>query len=132
MQMKEKAAAPGSSQSDGVIVPQRERQKDTRSTAKRQRRSGAIAWVADPNGERPVHLAGRELWALRCLIAAGEDGITSISNPAPRLAAYIHKLRGHGISIETTHEPHGGEFSGLHGRYFLRSKVRLEETHEAR
>jgi len=74
-----------------------------------------------------LHLKGRDAWALLQLAIAGERGCTPIDNPAPRWSAYIHNLRGMGIEIETVHEPRGGAFRGTHGRYVLRSKIRIME-----
>lgn len=69
---------------------------------------------------------GREAWALRELINAGERGCTPIDNPAPRWSHYVWLLRDTFV-IETIHEGHGGLFSGHHGRYILRSKVSILE-----
>jgi hypothetical protein len=67
----------------------------------------------------------REVWALDCLLAAGETGCTPLSDPGPRWSGYVHKLRhNHSLNIETITEPHGGEFAGHHARYVLRSDVR--------
>ena len=74
---------------------------------------------------------GRSAWALNELIKAGIAGITSLENPAPRLAAYIAKLRKGGVNIETIHEAHGGAFAGRHARYVLRSPITVIETVEA-
>lgn len=68
--------------------------------------------------------AGRELWALERLMAAGDEGCTPIDQPAPRWSAYVHRLRGLGLAIETIREKHGGEFAGCHARYVLRSIVK--------
>jgi hypothetical protein len=70
-----------------------------------------------------VCVSGRELWALTCLLRAGEAGCTPVDNPAPRWSAYVHDLRGMGIEIETISEPNGGDFAGHHARYVLRSRV---------
>lgn len=72
-----------------------------------------------------IHLSGREAWALYALMRAGEKGITPIERPAPRWSHYIMLLRRRGLVIETVNERHGGPFTGRHGRYVLRSKVRL-------
>ena len=74
-----------------------------------------------------VTVIGRDLWALRQLLDAGEDGCTPITRPAPRWSHYVWKLRGLGISVETIHEPHGGSYPGTHARYVLRSRVRFAE-----
>lgn len=76
-----------------------------------------------------VTVVGRDAWALEQLIAAGETGCTPLHNPAPRWSHYIFKLRQAGIVVETIHEEHGGPYSGTHGRYVLRSDVKvLRET----
>ena len=75
------------------------------------------------HNDREITLKGREAWAIHALIQSGQRGITSVSNPAPRLAHYIFKLRGSGFDIITIDEPHGGAFAGSHARYVLRSPV---------
>jgi len=85
----------------------------------------------DAEDETGVLVCGRDLWALRSLIEAGETGCTPITRPAPRWSHYIWKLRGVGIVIETIHEPHGGSYPGTHARYVLRSKVRLASDRRA-
>lgn len=70
-----------------------------------------------------IVVKGRDGWALEELRKAGLNGITSYTNPAPRLSAYVHNLRALGVEIETITEPHGGDFAGHHGRYVLRSGV---------
>ena len=74
-----------------------------------------------------ITVRGREAWALVQLHIAGEDGCTPIANPAPRWSAYVHDLRARGMDIETVHERHGGAFPGNHGRYVLRSRIRILE-----
>ena len=81
------------------------------------------------DGEKSVH--GRDAWALAELIKAGAVGVTPITHPGPRWAAYIAKLRKQGLAIETLHETHGGAFAGRHARYVLRSPVELVEIREA-
>lgn len=71
----------------------------------------------------PITLSGRDAWALRQLIAAGDVGCTPIHQPAPRWSAYVFNLRAMGIDVETIHEMHGGPFPGTHARYVLRSEV---------
>jgi hypothetical protein len=83
------------------------------------------------NGPHRMTFEGREAWALGQLITAGEHGVTPIHRPAPRWSHYIHMLRKAGLDIETIHEPHGGPFSGHHGRYVLRSKVKMLHEVEA-
>jgi hypothetical protein len=77
------------------------------------------------NGPHRMTFEGREAWALGQMIAAGDRGVTPIHRPAPRWSHYIHMLRKAGLDIETIHEPHGGPFSGHHGRYVLRTPVKL-------
>lgn len=86
-----------------------------------ERRSYA---VTNP-GQEPfnITLRGRNLWTMLQLIKAGSMGCTPIDNPAPRLSAYVHRLREMGVAIETLIEKHGGPFAGWHGRYVLLSKV---------
>ena len=66
---------------------------------------------------------GRCAWALRALIDAGPRGITSLTNPAPRLSHYVFKLRRGGIPVQTVDERHVGPYSGVHGRYLLDADV---------
>ena len=71
-----------------------------------------------------VSLKGRLRWALEHLMEAGTAGCTPIDEPAPRWAAYVHRLRQLGIAIETVTESHDGPFPGTHARYCLRCNVR--------
>lgn len=90
----------------------------------RAKRSG-LYHVTPEGGETfTIEAKGREAWALDRLRWAGPKGVTPIEQPAPRWSAYVHTLRERGVPIETIYEPHGGEFSGLHGRYVLRADVR--------
>lgn len=72
-----------------------------------------------------VTIVGRDAWALRHLIAAGERGCTPIDQPGPRWSHYTWKLRQAGLLIETIHEAHSGPFPGTHARYILRSNVNV-------
>jgi len=72
---------------------------------------------------RVVNIRGREAWALRMLVAAGDRGCTPIEHPGPRWSGYVHDLRKLGLSIETVREAHGGPFPGAHARYVLRGSV---------
>ena len=54
---------------------------------------------------------------------AGTEGITSLNNPALRLAAYIKSLRKMGFIIDTEREKHEGDYPGVHARYRLVSAV---------
>tara|TARA_R100000935_G_scaffold55957_1_gene86608 strand:- start:1427 stop:1732 length:306 start_codon:yes stop_codon:yes gene_type:complete len=80
--------------------------------------------IINPNGATAhIVVKGRDKWALGNLMNAGTTGCTPIDNPAPRWSAYVFNLREMGVQIDTIHEPHGGDFSGLHGRYVLRSRI---------
>jgi hypothetical protein len=70
-----------------------------------------------------VEANGRDAWALEKLSEAGSKGCTPIEQPASGCSACVFNLRGLGVPIETLHELHGGEFSGMHGRYVLRALV---------
>jgi hypothetical protein len=70
-----------------------------------------------------LELDGRPGWALDEMINARAEGITAINYPGMRLADAVFKLRQAGLTIETIHEPHGGEFKGRHARYILKSRV---------
>lgn len=78
----------------------------------------------EPDGAT-VRLIGRDAWALKCLISAGERGCTPIDHPGPRWSAYVHKLRKFGFTVETINESHEGAFAGTHARYVLRNKVTI-------
>lgn len=78
------------------------------------------------NGAKIIRISGRLLWALKKLMAAGTTGLTPVDMPAPRWSAYVHLLRELGVEIETIRERHEGEFPGNHGRYVLRSSVRID------
>jgi hypothetical protein len=81
---------------------------------------------------RTIVPPGRVGWALGELIAAGGTGITSMENPAPRLAAYIHKAKHvFGISIESLTETHDGPYPGKHARYRLLSRVEFADPADA-
>lgn len=84
----------------------------------------AAFYLHFPDGTKTPHLiGGRTHWALERLMRAGQQGITSMDNPAPRLAAYVFELRELGFNIETITEPHHGDYPGHHARYVLRSTV---------
>ena len=93
---------------------------------KKSHKPGAVYCVTPDDGREPftIQAKGRDAWALDRLREAGQKGCTPIDQPAPRWSAYIHKLRGLRVPIETVTEAHGGEFSGKHGRYVLRALVR--------
>lgn len=90
----------------------------------------AVYTVQDSDKEtREIILMGRDRWALEMLILAGPRGLTAIEMNGPRLHAYVFDLRHeHGLTIIREDEPHGGDFPGRHGRYFLRSKVARKAT----
>jgi predicted methyltransferase len=90
-----------------------------------------IARIGD-DPEAPVKtFLGREAWALAELVAAGTEGLTTLQRPAPRWSDYIAKLRKRGVGIITEHEPHGGAYSGHHGRYRLTVPVAVIESFSA-
>jgi hypothetical protein len=74
---------------------------------------------------------GRDAWALNELLQAGDRGITTFQNPAPRLSHYLHKIRRQGVVIDTIFEAHAGAYKGRHGRYVLRSTILVLERKEA-
>ena len=94
-------------------------------TAPRITRNSARVTFEGATGPETVTLTGRELWALRMLMAAGARGVMPIERPAPRWSHYVHQLRALGLDIETIREEHGGDFPGHHGRYVLRSPVAI-------
>jgi hypothetical protein len=102
---------------------------DTQTIAQRKlaRHNGGTSYsVRTTDGGAFVILAsGRVQWALNQLRKAGATGCTPVTNPAPRMAAYVHTLRGMGVEIETITETHEGDFPGHHARYVLRSDVSL-------
>lgn len=89
---------------------------------------GPCPFTVRTEGAEPIRIIvkGRDRWALEALMQAGPDGVTPITNPAPRWAAYVHNLRCAGVFIETVTEPHDGAFSGHHARYVLRATVKRE------
>jgi hypothetical protein len=72
-------------------------------------------------------VAGRDAWLLKKLVDRGERGVTAFDEVGPRLSHYAFKLRRAGLTIDTIDERHGGAFAGTHGRYVLRSRVRIVE-----
>jgi hypothetical protein len=80
--------------------------------------------VLEGKDVRTITPRGRDAWALVELITAGAKGCTPITHVGPRWSHYIWKLRTvYGLAIESVEEQHGGEFSGRHVRYVLRSSV---------
>lgn len=86
--------------------------------------------VADET-DRRWSFTGRDAWALRALLGAGERGCTAIDHVGPRWSAYVHKLRRAGLDIETVCEMHGGPFPGNHARYVLKTPLRIVEREAA-
>lgn len=79
-------------------------------------------------GDQPdlVTLTGRQAWCVDRLVTAGESGITSIESPGARVAHFVFLLRKEqGLSIETEREQHTGPYPGGHGRYRLRTPVKI-------
>lgn len=86
--------------------------------------------LSGPSGAEggTITLTGRVAWAAAQLIAAGAEGCTPITRPAPRWSDYIHKLRAAGVAVETVHESHQGAYAGHHGRYILRAVLVVVEV----
>jgi hypothetical protein len=78
-----------------------------------------------------LRLRGREAWTLSCLLETGATGVIPLERPAPRWSAYVHSLRKRGLVIDTIDEPHTGPYSGTHGRYILRTPLRVLKTTSA-
>jgi len=79
---------------------------------------------------RSFYLTGRIGQTLFWLHGAGQEGITSLENPAYRLAAYVHSLREMGFAITTEREPHSGDYPGHHARYRLQCTVIVDSQME--
>ena len=75
-----------------------------------------------------LNLRGRLAWTLLELVKAGDNGITPLHNPAPRVSHYVMTLRRKGVAIDTDMQPHGGAFPGEHGVYRLKSAVTIEQV----
>lgn len=91
----------------------------------RPRHRPGTLYNVTPSAGEPfwVQIGGRDKWALDRLRAAGGNGCTPISEPAPRWSAYVFNLRALGLEIESITEPHRGDYPGHHARYVLRSTV---------
>lgn len=101
-------------------------------TQDKPKRWGRAIYTVNDGEPREIVLMGRDRWALEMLMLAGPRGITAIEMNGPRLHAYIFDLRHeHGLSILREDEPHGGDFPGHHGRYFLKSNVARKLQPEA-
>lgn len=72
-----------------------------------------------------LRVKGREAWTLSCLLETGQRGVIPLERPAPRWSAYVHSLRKRGLVIDTIDEHHAGPFPGAHGRYVLRTPLRV-------
>ena len=81
-------------------------------------------------GNTPItlNLKGRLAWTMLELVRAGDDGITPLLNPAPRVSHYVMTLRRKGVATDTEMQPHGGAFPGEHGVYRLVSEVTIEQV----
>ena len=99
----------------------------TDTPAPRSAQDSRPALIASIGGGPPRKFTGRPAWALEQLVRAGRAGLTTLERPAPRWSDYIFKLRRGGVPIVTEHEPHGGPFSGSHGRYRLTVPVEILE-----
>ena len=75
-----------------------------------------------------LHLKGREAWTLSSLMETGLTGVIPLERPAPRWSAYVHSLRKRGLVIDTIDEQHAGPYSGTHGRYVLRTTLKVVKT----
>lgn len=93
--------------------------------------SKLVVWYRALPGGIPRTVKGRVAWALIQLAAAGSRGCTSHDTPAPRWAAYVHRLRERGLHVVTFEEEHGGPFAGCHVRYVLGGPVAVGSTLEA-
>jgi hypothetical protein len=82
-----------------------------------------VTMMSTSPARTPLTLTKRAEFFLEELLAAGSEGITTISYPGVRVGDAIHKLRKAGVVIDTTYEEHGGEFAGNHGRYILQSRI---------
>lgn len=83
--------------------------------------------VSENGGERTIKVVGQFARTLDALITAGQTGTTAleISTWALRLSHYVFILRkDYGLLIEMKREAHA---TGEHGRYFLRSDLRVIE-----
>lgn len=70
-----------------------------------------------------IRAVGREAETLLMLVKQAGNGVRAYDfagGPPFRLGAYIHDLRGMGLSIRTEREPHAG---GNHGVYFLETPL---------
>ena len=104
------------------------RAADTTPKPTRTRGKPVAFNVFDGEEVRTITPRGRDAWALGELIAARADGCTPITHVGPRWSHYIWKLRTvYGLAIESVEEQHGGEFSGRHVRYVLKSRVQFAD-----
>lgn len=81
----------------------------------------------EPDG-RTKRLAGRAAWMARVLIKAGARGVTTVELPAGiRVSHAVYLLRREGFVISMQREAHGGEFSGVHGRFRIETPCSILE-----
>ncbi|TIP87087.1 MAG: hypothetical protein E5X58_31135 [Mesorhizobium sp.] len=75
-----------------------------------------------------MRLEGRAAWMIRVLIKAGKRGVTTIELPAGvRVSHSVYLLRKAGFIISMQREAHGGEFSGVHGRFRIETPCSIVE-----
>jgi hypothetical protein len=87
---------------------------------------GTPYYVKTPDGSTFVIVVSSLVrWARDQLRKVGTKGCTPLNNPTPRMAAYVHSLRGTGVEIETITKPHEGDFPEHHARNLMRSGVSL-------
>jgi hypothetical protein len=81
--------------------------------------------VTLPGGDCPrtFILNGRIGQTMCELSLAGGQGITPLEMPELRRAAYVHTLRGLGITINSELEAHNGPYPRHHARYTLACDV---------
>lgn len=85
----------------------------------------------DPDG-RTVRLEGRAAWMMAVLVKAGKRGVTTIELPAGiRVSHAVYLLRREGFIISMQREAHGGEFSGVHGRFKIETPCSIVEDASA-
>lgn len=92
-----------------------------------------LTFIVDgPEGPATYQCTGQPARCLMALVRASDRGITALemSSWALRLAAYVHELRQRfGLDIHMDRESHDGPAGkGWHGRYSLRSSVRVIEV----
>lgn len=90
--------------------------------------------ISRPQGPEIVHLSGQTARTLQALILAGDSGVTAleISSWALRLSEYIRRLRHeYFLEILMVKEEHSSLVgAGWHGRYILKTPVRIYQNSE--